>query len=79
MSEVVPVRLKGKLKEIVDTLVNSGVYGSKSEVIRSGIRRLGEEHGLIATNARYHLRRLQLITKEKDAKEIMDKLDKISD
>lgn len=79
MTDVVPVRLKGKLKEVVDTLVSNGVYGSKSEVIRSGIRRIGEEHGLIQAGARYHIRELQYLAKEKSPEEIMEKLEEISD
>ncbi|MFQ6137015.1 MAG: type II toxin-antitoxin system ParD family antitoxin [Candidatus Hydrothermarchaeales archaeon] len=79
MAEVVPVRLKGKLKEVVDTLVSTGVYGSKSEVIRSGIRRIGEEHGLIPKGARYHIRELQSMVLEKSPEETMERLEKISD
>lgn len=79
MTEVVPVRLKGKLKEIVDTLVSTGVYGSKSEIIRSGIRRIGEEHGLISKGARYHIRELQSMAREKSPEETMTKLEKISE
>jgi Arc/MetJ-type ribon-helix-helix transcriptional regulator len=79
MTDVVPVRLKGKLKEIVDTLVGTGVYGSKSEVIRSGIRKVGEEHGLISRGARYHIRELQSMVREKSPEETMEKLEKISD
>ncbi len=79
MSDVVPVRLKGKLKEIVDILVSTGVYGSKSEVIRSGIRRIGEEHGLISKGAGYHIRELQSMAREKSPEETMEKLEKISD
>jgi len=51
MSDIVPVRLRGKLKEVVDALVKEGIYGSKSEVIRDGIRRVGEERGLITKGA----------------------------
>lgn len=79
MAEVVPVRLKGKLKEIVETLVSTGVYGSKSEVIMSGIRKVGEEHGLITEGSRHHLRELQAMAKGKRPEEIMEKLEKISD
>jgi Arc/MetJ-type ribon-helix-helix transcriptional regulator len=79
MSEVVPVRLKGKLKDIVDDLVNRGIFGSKSEVIRAGVRKIGEEYGLISTGGRYHLRELQLMAREGPPEETMDKLEKISD
>ncbi len=79
MTDVVPVRLKGKLKEIVDTLVGTGVYGTKSEVIRSGIRKVGEEHGLISKGARYHVRELQSMVREQSPEETMGKLEKISD
>lgn len=78
MTDVVPVRLKGKLKEIVDILVSTGVYGSKSEVIRSGIRRIGEEHGLISKGAKYHLRELQTMARAESPEETMEKLEKIS-
>ncbi len=79
MNEVIPVRLKGKLREIVDTLVSEGVYGNRSEVIRSGIRKIGEEHGLITKGPRQHLRELQSIAKEKSPDETMKRLEKISD
>lgn len=79
MGEVIPVRLKGKLKEVVDSLVSAGIYGSKSEVIRSGIRKLGEEHGLLQKDARYHLRMLQSKAKGKSAGEVMDRLEKIGE
>ncbi len=78
MSEVVPVRLKGKLRDIVDSLVSTGVYGNKSEVIRAGIRRIGEEYGLIS-GGKYHLRALQSMAKEKTPEEAMEKLERISD
>ncbi len=78
MGEVVPVRLKGKLKDVVDALVRTGVYGSKSEVIRAGIRRMGEEHGLIPSG-RQHLRVLQSMARAKSPREAMEKLDRISD
>ncbi|MCS4541906.1 MAG: hypothetical protein HY929_06270, partial [Euryarchaeota archaeon] len=52
---------------------------SKSEVIRSGIRKIGEEHGLISTDARYQIKKLQSIVRKKSPDEIMDKLDKISE
>jgi len=61
MTDIVPVKLKGKLKELVDTLVSTGVYGSKSEVIRSGIRKVGEEHGL-TTQFQYYTSPIQTFT-----------------
>ena len=79
MNEVIPVRLKGKLREIVETLVSEGVYGNKSEVIRSGIRKIGEEHGLIVKGPRQHLRDLQTIAKEKSPEETIERLEKISE
>jgi putative addiction module CopG family antidote len=79
LNEVIPVRLKGKLREIVDTLVDEGVYGNKSEVIRSGIRKIGEEHGLITKGPRQRLRELQAMAKEKSPDETMERLEKISD
>ena len=79
MNEVIPVRLKGKLREIVETLVSEGVYGNKSEVIRSGIRKIGEERGLIVKGPRQHLRDLQTIAKEKSPEETIERLEKISE
>ncbi len=79
MGEVVPVRLKGTLKDVVEALVSKGLYGSKSEVIRAGIRKMGEEYGLIPSEGRRHLRELQSVARKKSPLETMEKLEKISD
>jgi len=78
MPELIHVKLKGRLQNVVDILVKEGIYKNQEDVVRSGVRMLGEEYGLIPSSARYHLRELQLKSKRKSPKEVMENLDRIS-
>lgn len=78
MTEVVHVKLKGRLQSVVDILVKKGIYKNQEEVVRSGVRMIGEEYGLIPSSARYHLRELQLKSKRKSPKKIMEDLERVS-
>jgi len=45
-ARIIPVKFDGILTEILDNLVDSGLYSSKAEAIRSGLRLLIEKHDL---------------------------------
>ena len=41
------VRLKGAPEEVLESLVEEGFFGTKSEAIRAGILELGKEYNLV--------------------------------
>lgn len=43
-SRIIPIKLDGTLLEILDDLVKSGLYSSKAEALRAGLRLLIEKH-----------------------------------
>ncbi len=56
--ETVIVKLRGMLSEVLKRLVEMGIYETKSEAIRAGILKLGQEHGL-ANPTQYYRRKLE--------------------
>ncbi|MEA3254854.1 MAG: hypothetical protein U9Q22_03350 [Candidatus Altiarchaeota archaeon] len=78
MTEVVHVKLKGRLQNVVDILVKEGIYKNQEEVVRSGVRMIGEAYGLIPSSARYHLRELQLKSKRKSPEGVMEDLERVN-
>lgn len=67
--ETIPVRLEGALVESLEELVKTGIYSSKSEAIREGLRLLSEKHGIKITPAFY----FRSIVKEKVKKKKIPK------
>lgn len=51
--EFIPVKFEGVLSRTLDELVNSGIYSTRSEAIREGLRLLAEKHGIKLTPAFY--------------------------
>ena len=43
------VRLKGAPEEVLESLVEEGFFGTKSEAIRAGILELGKEYNIIGS------------------------------
>lgn len=72
------IKLKGRLQQAVDVLIKNGIYKNKEEIARDGIRKIAEEYGLLPS-AKYHFRELQLMSKKKNVKDVMEKLEKVSD
>ncbi|MEM5869611.1 MAG: ribbon-helix-helix domain-containing protein [Candidatus Aenigmatarchaeota archaeon] len=43
-TKIIPIKFDGALLELLDTLVESGLYATKAEAIRAGLRLLMEKH-----------------------------------
>lgn len=73
--EIIPVKFEGALVESLEQLVETGIYSSKAEAIREGLRLLSEKHGIKITPAFY----FRSVVKEKVSKKKIskEKLDKI--
>jgi Arc/MetJ-type ribon-helix-helix transcriptional regulator len=72
--EVIPIKFEGALVETLEQLVETGIYSSKAEAIREGLRLLGEKHGIKITPA-FYFRSLvrEKVSKKKVTKEELDK------
>ncbi|PIU58802.1 hypothetical protein COS86_07580 [Candidatus Bathyarchaeota archaeon CG07_land_8_20_14_0_80_47_9] len=53
VEEKLLVRLSGAAAEVLNELVRRGYFATKSEAIRAGILRLGENFGLFKPSMRY--------------------------
>jgi len=51
--ELIPVKFEGALSRTLEELVNSGIYSTRAEAIREGLRLLAEKHGVKLTPAFY--------------------------
>lgn len=43
-AKIIPIKFDGALLEILDSLVESGLYATKAEAVRAGLRLLIEKH-----------------------------------
>ncbi|MEM5879297.1 MAG: ribbon-helix-helix domain-containing protein [Candidatus Aenigmatarchaeota archaeon] len=43
-TKIIPIKFDGALVEILDNLVESGLYATKAEAVRAGLRLLIEKH-----------------------------------
>jgi Arc/MetJ-type ribon-helix-helix transcriptional regulator len=55
-TETVIVKLKGMAVDVLDRLIETGLYTNKSEALRAGIIRLGQEYGLVDLTEYYEKR-----------------------
>jgi len=46
-TETVIVKLKGMAADVLKRLIETGFYTNKSEALRAGVIRLGQEYGLV--------------------------------
>ena len=72
------VRLKGAPEEVLESLVEEGFFGTKSEAIRAGILELGKEYNLVGSPV-YFREKLEkkLASKKISLKEIEKALSEI--
>lgn len=55
-TETVIVKLRGMAADVLDRLIETGFYMNKSEALRAGVIRLGQEYGLVDLTGYYEKR-----------------------
>jgi len=78
-TETVIVKLKGMAADVLNKLIETGFYTNKSEALRAGVIRLGQEYGLVDM-IEYYERRLAEALRKSGKKptyeEVMETIEK---
>lgn len=64
-TETVIVKLKGISADVLNRLVEMGVFMNKSEAVRAGVIRLGKEYGLVDLADYFERRLTEVIARSK--------------